>query len=332
MNNSKLVDLEVVKVLTTLLVIIGHVFTNYAPGGLVQPYYGNEYFALGVSYIYSFHMPLFMAVSGAVYYHVRVELGKYNCFRMYITNKAKRLLLPYCFFSLFIVFPTLYVLEAVEGNSIKFFLVNYVLALNPRHLWFVLCLFWIFLVIRLLDTYIQKYKCMSLIICYGLSFVSNYIPSLLLLGPVCRYLVYFYIGYLFMAHKEDVGKYIKVRYMGLAFLVNVFFVNQAADSVIGVFLLKEIAALAGMFAFYVLSVQVAATSFSNTEYFISLSKNSYGIYLFHPCIIYLTLYVSKDYAVNSYLLAFITFVVSLLFSYYGTILFRKVGLKWALGE
>lgn len=73
-------ELNMMKVLATFLVVLGHVFTNYRDGGLVKPYYDNDIFVTLCSYIYSFHMPAFVAVSGGVYFYTRRELMKYNNF------------------------------------------------------------------------------------------------------------------------------------------------------------------------------------------------------------------------------------------------------------
>lgn len=329
-------DLEVVKVLTTILVIVGHIFTNYLQGGLIHPYFENEIFVSGAYYIYSFHMPLFISVSGAVYYYARVELNKYNNWGGYIKNKLKRLISPYCFFSVFIVFPTLYILGVTDGDPLKFFGVNYILALNPRHLWFILSLFWILLFFRVLDDYIRNHKYITLLLCYVLKLYAGDIPALLQLGPTCHYIVYFYLGYLFMHYKDLLQKYFTVKYLLLFFFINVlsWYVAHSVGTDIGriSLFLREIAALSGMFYFYILAYKISSTEFVRTRVFVSLSQNAYGIYLFHPCVIYILLYISKNHEINSYLLALSVFVITLMISLYSTKLWRKIGLKFALGE
>lgn len=71
-------ELNMMKVLATFLVVLGHMFTNYRVGGLVKPCYSNDFFVSLCSYIYSFHMPAFVAVSGGVYFYTRRVLTKYN--------------------------------------------------------------------------------------------------------------------------------------------------------------------------------------------------------------------------------------------------------------
>ena len=50
-------------------------------------------------------MPLFVAVLGAIYYYVKVKLNKYNDNKIFVKNKAKRLLIPYMVFGVFYAVP-----------------------------------------------------------------------------------------------------------------------------------------------------------------------------------------------------------------------------------
>lgn len=79
MNNKSIIEYDVVRVMTTVLVLIGHA-TYYT---INTPYGGCDYsfFAeprISIIYqiaicittiIYAFHMPLYMALSGALFRH-----------------------------------------------------------------------------------------------------------------------------------------------------------------------------------------------------------------------------------------------------------------------
>lgn len=65
---------------------------------------------LGVRLIYSFHMPLFFALSGSLFY-LNVESNKFNNLRDVLSVKAKRLLIPYVFCTFFGVIP----IKALSG-------------------------------------------------------------------------------------------------------------------------------------------------------------------------------------------------------------------------
>ena len=57
--------------------------------------------------IYSFHMPLFMALSGAVF-AMQLKKGKYGDGKTFISKKTKRLLYPFLIVSMFWSFPLKY--------------------------------------------------------------------------------------------------------------------------------------------------------------------------------------------------------------------------------
>lgn len=56
---------DVLKCVATLLVVIGHITILYKPGDSF-PEMEDEYLSYITDVIYLFHMPLFVAISGAV--------------------------------------------------------------------------------------------------------------------------------------------------------------------------------------------------------------------------------------------------------------------------
>ncbi len=334
-KNARLIDIDTMKVLLTLLVVIGHVFTNYAPYGLVKPYYSNDIFVHIVTYIYSFHMPAFVAVSGAIYYYVRFELNKYNNRGEYLKNKVKRLLLPYCFFSVFILFPVLWLINVVKTNPMEFFYINYILSQDPRHLWYVLMLFWVMLIFRISDRFANRFYIPILFVCLVLNICSGYLPNYFQSQAACTYMIYFYLGYLFMYKRHFFQKYISRRNLIVFFLINLmlwYIYNWYNVNVITERFLKLIAAISGMSFIYIMSDIVSRTNIVKTKAFATFSKNSYAIYLFHPAIIYMTIYFTKEYPINSYILFLTIFVVAVSVSYCLANALRICCLKWALGE
>ena len=135
----------IMKSLAILLVVLGHVTRMYTPQGLLHIGVYPSLIQYITSFIYSFHMPAFFAVSGAVYYINKVEKGKYSNQTYFILNKVKRLLVPYAFFAILWVFPTMWIMGYVD-NPFNYFFESYVLGLNTRHLWFLIVLFEIFII------------------------------------------------------------------------------------------------------------------------------------------------------------------------------------------
>jgi fucose 4-O-acetylase-like acetyltransferase len=205
LNQQRLLDLDVMKVIAMILVVFGHVLTNYAKIGY---YPDNVWLDTLKSFIYSFHMLAFVFVSGSVYFWSKNKKNKYNNYVAYAKNKFRRLFIPYCFFSVFVVFPVLWSLGLIDQGPFKFFIANFVLSINPRHLWYVLMLFWVMLVFRLFNAFIDRRQWLVMIVSLFLYVLSSKIPNLFQLNTLCRYFVYFYLGYEFLRYKDDIVKYV----------------------------------------------------------------------------------------------------------------------------
>lgn len=153
-----LVLYDIIRACAMLLVVIGH--SSYYTAGMT-PFGGIDYVgamrAAGVADtavhqwadfvvggIYTFHMRVFFALSGAVFY-LRLQQGAYQGLGAFLRKKARRLLLP------FFLVVTLYVvpLKALGGcwagreHPLRDMLVSQYL-LSDQHLWFLLILFWSF--------------------------------------------------------------------------------------------------------------------------------------------------------------------------------------------
>ena len=147
--------IDTAKMLTMFLVIIGH--CNYYT--IATPYGGIYYSELVntddysmtfrslrciVAFIYSFHMPLFMALSGMLF---SLSMKKDIRFLKLIKDKATRLLMPFVAVSLFLNIPIKYLSEYwnESGNVISDIFCGQILLMGNSHLWFVVALFWIFI-------------------------------------------------------------------------------------------------------------------------------------------------------------------------------------------
>lgn len=142
-TNSISLTLNNIKVYTILLVIIGHVLAIYTPLSSF-PHVGNSVIGLLYNLIYSFHMPLFIFVSGTVYAICRLK-GKYSTWNGLLKSKCKRILVPYITFCLIILFPTLKALGVYDKTLLQW-LYDAFFGLNIRHLWYLLVLFEMFVI------------------------------------------------------------------------------------------------------------------------------------------------------------------------------------------
>ena len=91
----------------------------------------------------TFHVQGFTLISGYIYYYIKNEKKGYQDFSKYITNKFKRLLIPYISISLFWVIPFGILFYSYGSVDI---LIKYVLGESPSQLWFLLMLFNVFVI------------------------------------------------------------------------------------------------------------------------------------------------------------------------------------------
>ena len=175
-----------------VLVVLGHadIFGQQAP--YVYP--------VAEKIIYSFHMPLFIFISGFVFMYTNQHKGSFN-FAAFIRKKISRLLVP-AFLVLTLAFPLRAMLAYVKGAGVDsyslanyfkmFFLKEY---LPIEFFWFIFVLFDIFLLAKILLHCIRK-KYLALLV--SLLFMTmNLFPvdiDLFYLKYISAYLIYFWLG------------------------------------------------------------------------------------------------------------------------------------------
>ena len=161
-------EYNIIRVVATLLVVIGHAgyispMTEY--GGVSFGEYSipvaQKIIDLGVRLIYSFHMPLFFALSGSLFY-LNVESNKFNNLIDVLSVKAKRLLIPYVFCTLFWVIP----IKALSGywsNSaslLKDIIFGQLFLYGNSHLWFL----WVLFIVTVITWMFRKNEIVRLLI------------------------------------------------------------------------------------------------------------------------------------------------------------------------
>lgn len=210
MNRDRFWD--IIKGIAILMVVLGHSL-EYG-GGLEYrdsgEYFNNPLFLL----IYSFHMPLFMIVSGYLYYLTSTRKNWLSIFR----NKVHTLLVPVL---LFAVFNT--ILAFRPPLVVKDFVLDYVYRL-PRTLWFLWDLM-IFTVIKVAQRLLKlDFVIIDLIIACAMCFLPNQ-P----LGAFVAYMYpFFCFGYYvnkksFMSLFEKwIGTFLIVSTVSYMFLISFF--------------------------------------------------------------------------------------------------------------
>lgn len=204
-SNNRESGVDVLKGIAIVLVVLGHVIQ----------YNTNDYLENSLwRFIYSFHMPLFFAISGYLIHK------KSNIDHMWILKRFKRLMVPFIFWT---------IVKLISSDNKKEFAMA-VLKNPDNSLWFLLVLFEINMIWFVSRKTIKndKYLIVGRLIIVA---VINVVNLLLNQGNgwfgiplVAEHIVYFYTGYLFgnIINNITITKKVKILVPSLCFIIYLF--------------------------------------------------------------------------------------------------------------
>jgi surface polysaccharide O-acyltransferase-like enzyme len=316
--NIKIVNLRAFAI---TLVVLGHSIILYDPNwasafGYIVPKCGLLY--LLKMWINALQMPLFFSISGYLYYY---SIQKSINIKLFLVSKFKRLFIPFSCFLFFWsdVIKIIFQVKGYQLIDIPKLLINHVQFLSLGHLWFLPTLLGIFVLSCLFvnNALTSKKIDVSLFsFVFIMHIISRFATEKFLINNILFYFVFFYIGLLI--NKYKISQKNKTLFSQLAF---------SCFAIFSWFLAIKVSHLFVFFTIVLLYIIIPA----HTCRFIKLiSKNSYGIYLIHSPLIYITYkYFSEASPLYNLLTNFILWgSLSLLI----TILLRKNGLYKLLGE
>lgn len=203
------------------------------------------------------------------------------------------------------------------------------LGVNCAHLWYLPCLFVIMTICYQLFTWAGKtvWKHGFIIILFALSNYRNgMFPILLQLQNTTYYLLYFYTGYMvnFIIINFHQHLYVLKKPLWLSLIiVSIFSVGYIikCKTSIGYEMFLSVIIICLLFAL--------VPNFNN-GFMDEISRRSYGIYLFHSPLIYLTATYCPN--INPWGMLLVNFICFGMVAYFITILLSKSKLKLLIGE
>ena len=157
---TRLATLDIARIACIILVVIGHYDPADAPA-----HYNNM-----LRVIYTFHMPVFLFISGYLYLINRKE----ESFKTFITKKIKRLAIPYLVTSAIIITIKLLTQGAARVDhpvTAMSYLKMFYLPEAGYFLWFIIALFLMFLVVFFFKSKISR------LALFGVSLAISFLPS-----------------------------------------------------------------------------------------------------------------------------------------------------------
>lgn len=269
-----LIDVQILTGLTITLVVIGHLVT----GKDIETPSINWYRSLK-EYLYSFHMPLFIFISGLVLRYSQPTINSFTSYKKYIKSKIVRLLPSYLFFAIIIYVAKITLDDYLKvdnpvGFGKDFFKVFYAPTKSfAGFLWYIYVLLLYYLTIPILLKFCNKY--ILLLVSIPLSFYTW--PSLFAIDFYFQFLPFCLLGAL-AADKIDsyqnfIQKYFIIFFLIFVSLSVLFYFHRIPKFVMGVF---SIPAFHGL----ILQFKTKTLSVLNT-----IGKQTFAIYLMNTIII-----------------------------------------------
>lgn len=218
MTSKRVTDIDKLKGLAILLVVVGHIVAREPPAD-------NEWYVTLKDTIYLFHMPLFMFISGLILAYSRKPIDSVNAYTKYLRSKFVRLMPAYLLFSLVVFTGKLTMGRFMHiDNKVDSVFAYFDVLTNPLEsycafLWYIYVLFIFYAIAPITYALTRQRIHLVLPICLGLHFVE--LPGLFALSSLGEYAFVFFLG---CAAGEHYDRYSKWLEKSGAFLVAPFIV------------------------------------------------------------------------------------------------------------
>lgn len=342
--NYQIINLRAIAI---ILIVLGHSIIIYDNSfNILSTDIKMPLFETAKHYISFIQLKLFFSISGFLmcYKVIRwknISIEKiFQDFILFIKQKSKRLIVPLIFVCVLYMDPIKILIGVKEYSFGLKLLLQQLLCINIGHLWFLPCLFNIFVIMYICLAFIRN-SFIGHVILFLALIVVNYFhgrfTNIYQLNETAYYTFFFYLGYIINRISMEM-KYMKVQYH--INLKKFLTVHKSAILLLFIILLitstgliiKNITSIG--FDFY-LSIVVLSCFYilipkKSNRIIKTISDYSYGIYLFHSPLIYITATFCPD--INPWLMLFINFVIFGLISYMISYVLSKSPLKFIVGN
>ena len=315
------------RALAIILIVLGHSIIIYDPTFDLLKSNVEVPILADLKHIISFiQLKLFFSLSGFCLYY-SIEKQQSVSILSIILNKFGRLILPYLFVAFVWMDPIKYMLGISGYESWPKLIGDQIIGINCGHLWYLPCLYLIFITIGIWLRISNKYIwVMGGFVIFA---IANYFygrfTDIFQISSAVYYSVYFFFGYClnYVMHQKSTIAIMKqnmvMRYIilivAIIMLVPVYYMTS-----IGFELYLSLLILCGIYTYCP----------GRTNRIIRfISDNSYGLYLFHSPLIYITAILMPD--ISPIVMVSINFIVFGCFSILLAFVLSRTRMKYLIG-
>lgn len=274
MKKKRIVWIDYVKAFACFLVVLGHLLQSLQKSNIDNNLYITEFINW---FIYLFHMPLFMCMSGFLYCKTKRDFSWEN-YKKFEKKKIINLLIPYItFYMLFIVINMIFGGSVNTKRGIEDVLNIFNNPMPPY--WFLYALMSIFIIIPIIEKKLKYNKKKIFILLVVLKFVSILCNSnIYLLDSFMKYAIYFYLGAFIketIENKKQIIKNILITSIYIVLSI-VLYKNKEICNVKVLECIKILFAICGIYV----SVNLFK-SINNSKILDTFKEYTFQIYLTH---------------------------------------------------
>lgn len=322
--------IDSIRALAILIVMFGHSIIIYSPSwGYYTSVYSVPLLAHIKQWINVIQMPLFFALSGALFF----PSCNRKTFSSIVINKAKRILIPYLAIAAIWMIPIRMLVGYAPYAGRSFFHIyihEILLSGDNGHLWYLPCSYLCFLVGKGIEKLISRIKenhCLlvnisELTVLFLISMVSGkLVPGGGLIYNVLNYFFYFYLGGFVYSKRDEISNFLNRHIAIFACIGLVLNIGCAFLS------MKPVNCFVACYDFCLLYSILSA---DNNKLIEAVAKNSFGMYLIHSPLVYVT-YAFWGNS-NPFLVVALNFIVFGIFSYIATELLSRTRISFVIGS
>jgi len=303
--------LDIARAICIILVVAGHYFPLDSP----------KWWKVVNDFIFSFHMPLFLFLSGYVF----MLTWKKESFSDFYVKKIKRLFVPYLVVSILVT--TLKLISQINGLNVECkvdyfsFLKIFYEPAAAEYLWFIWVLMWLFLVTFFLKS--RNSRLIIFIFSLIIYFIPIQLPSVFCINELPRRSVFFFLGILTFEYKGFMKYKDAFLWLGTILFI-ILFILKEINSISSLVMLMTLSVL-GIICLLFLSEQILKLNIKSTFLFY-IAEASFSIYLLHSTFVGLLkvgfskleniININIFFSLKAFLIITIATIIPLLFHFY----------------